>query len=85
MEDYALLAICTGPRSREAASTGCASRASDSPAVSARCWGRGTMGAWNSVWWTAGGLRRYVPETFILQTEWRTSTGRARHGLPAAQ
>lgn len=79
LEDYALLAdLHTGPLvSREGSIDWLCFPRFDSPAVFCALLGDEDNGRWKLS--AVGGevvSRRYVPDTFILETEWQTPTGR---------
>ena len=80
LEDYALLAdLHTGPLvSREGSVDWLCFPRFDSPAVFCSILGDESNGRWKLS--AVDGevvSRRYVPQTFIVETEWRTPTGRA--------
>lgn len=80
LEDYALLAdLHTGPLvSREGSVDWLCFPRFDSPAVFCSILGNESNGRWKLS--AVDGevvSRRYVPQTFIVETEWRTPTGRA--------
>ena len=81
LEDYALLAdLHTGPLvSREGSMDWLCFPRFDSPAVFCSILGDEDNGRWKLS--AVDGevvSRRYIPQTFVLETEWRTPTGRVR-------
>ncbi|WP_413468256.1 glycoside hydrolase family 15 protein [Kocuria marina] len=81
LEDYALLAdLQTGPLvSRDGSVDWLCFPRFDSPAVFCALLGDESNGRWKLS--AVDGhvvSRRYVPDTFVLETEWRTPTGRVR-------
>ncbi|MBO0926754.1 glycoside hydrolase family 15 protein [Cellulomonas sp. zg-ZUI199] len=81
LEDYALLSdLCTGPLvSRQGSIDWLCLPRYDSPAVFSALLGGPDDGRWQlSVVDGEVVERRYIPHTFVLETTWRTPTGRAR-------
>lgn len=81
LEDYALLAdLQTGPLvSRDGSVDWLCFPRFDSPAVFCALLGDESNGRWKLS--AVDGhvvSRRYVPDTFVLETEWRTPSGRVR-------
>ncbi|SFK19516.1 glycoside hydrolase family 15 protein [Cellulomonas sp. KH9] len=81
LEDYALLSdLCTGPLvSRDGSIDWLCLPRYDSPAVFSALLGGPDDGRWRlSVVDGEVVERRYIPHTFVLETTWRTPTGRVR-------